>query len=388
MASIGQVPVLTRVGRCITQLDLGFILLRAALMLPILTAARFMDPAEFGEYSQMFHQLLIVSTVILFGVHDRVTVEGAVNVSAEAVLLAVRLVVLLPIVVVYDNGWLALATLLFLHFTRSGPMVLLAAMRAVRAPGLYLAVCAGAVASSGCLALAYALGWTTLAATTIATAAMIPAWVVALAGARSAGEQVSLDLRQAFTGWDYFLNFLLTSLYTQGVLFITSFVTTSTEYATVSRVMYLVQAGILVQSVAYRIVLSGLVDGSFSLRSVLLVNSALGLAWLAVMAVGGGWVEALLFGRSVLSGPAYVLVGILVVLQSFNLALAPYLLARGAVRRTLIVPAVTLGVALVFGAAWNYVNSPYTIYAMIGAITAAGLVTRIVITRRLEPVHA
>lgn len=369
-----------------TRLDLGFILVRAALMFPILIAARFLDADQFGEYSQMFHQLLIASTVIVFGVHDRVAVEGAADVPTEVANLAIRLAVVFPIVFVYDDLWLAIATLLFLHFTRSGPMVLLATTRALGEPSRYVVVCLGALASSGVLCTAYAWGASTLTATIAATVAIVPVWILATAKISELPERSPRTVAGAFTGWDYCLNFLMTSLYTQGVLFITSFVTTYAEYATVSRVMYLVQAGILLQSVAYRIVLTSMVDGRLSLRTVLIAHALLGVGWLGVMVLAGGWAETLLFGSQTLDRLDHLLVGALVLLQSFNLALAPHLLARGAVRKTLWVPAATGCVAVVFGATWHLVDSPYMIFAMIGAVTATGLVVRVALVRRLEPV--
>lgn len=358
-------------------------LVRATLMLPILVAARLYDEAGLGEYSRMYHQLLIVSTLIVFGVHDRITVEREVDLRSEAFGLTIRLVLLGPVVLVYADPFLALATLLFLHFSRSGPMVLFAASRATGAHRDYLIVCLATTVSSFLFVAGYALGWSMLASTLAATVVVIPNTLLSAIRSPKVSTR-RFDPRSALRGWDYCLNFLFTSLFSQGVLFLTSFVTTSTEYASVSRVMYLVQAGLLIQSVSYRMVLSLMVDGTIRLRHVLWANAVLGGLWFVAMAVGGGWIEGMLFGSRELSGIAYLLIGFLVMFQTFNLALSPHLLAGRMVRRTLWVPATAGVVALGFAASWTWIDSAYTIYAMIAAITASGLLVRILLIRRME----
>ena len=356
-------------------------------MLPILAAARTLDRTGLGEYSQMYHQLLIVSSVVLFGVHDKITVEREADVPAESARILLRLVILSPVVLVYGDVWLSVATLLFLHFSRSVPMMLLAAARAQGRTGDYVVVCLTTTVSSIVLCGGYALGWSPVLSTLAATVVMAPTELrAAMAGRhRRAGRQ---PLRGAFKGWDYCLNFLFTSLFTQGVLFMTSFVATADEYATISRVMYLVQAGLLVQSVAYRMVLSLMVDGTIRLKQVVLAHGALGVVWFVAMAAAGAGVETVLFGSRELGDGAYLLIGLLVMFQTFNLALSPYLLAGRQVRRTLLVPAAAGIVALAFTAAWDTVDWPYMIYAMIASVTASGLIVRLLLIRRMEPVTA
>ncbi len=373
--------------RRVAQFDLGFMLVRATLMLPILAAARTLSRTDLGEYSQMYHQLLIVSSVVLFGVHDKITVERAVDVPAESARIFLRLIILSPVVLLYGDIWLSTATLLFLHFSRSVPMMLLAAARAEGRPGEYGVICVTTTISSVVLCGGYALGWAPVASTLAATAVMAPTELrSALSGRRR--QRGRWPLRGTFHGWDYCLNFLFTSLFTQGVLFMTSFVASADEYATISRVMYLVQAGLLIQSVAYRMVLSLMVDGTIRLKQVVVAHGALGVAWFVAMATAGGWIETLLFGSRELGGDAYLLIGLLVMFQTFNLALSPFLLAGRQVRRTLAVPAVAGIVALAFTAAWNTVNWPYMIYAMIACVTASGLVVRLLLIRRMDPVTA
>lgn len=371
----------------VAQFDLGFMLVRATLMLPILAAARTLSRTDLGEYSQMYHQLLIVSSVVLFGVHDKITVEREVDVPAESARIFLRLIILSPVVLLYGDVWLSVATLLFLHFSRSIPMMLLAAARAQGQSGEYVVVCVTTTVSSIVLCGGYALGWSPVASTLAATAVMAPTELRAALSRRRTW-QGPRSLRGAFGGWDYCLNFLFTSLFTQGVLFMTSFVASADEYATISRVMYLVQAGLLLQSVAYRMVLSLMVDGTVRLKQVVIAHGALGVLWFAAMAAAGGRIETVLFGSRDLDGVAYLLIGLLVMFQTLNLALAPYLLAGRQVRRTLLVPASAGIVALAYVAAWNTVQWPYMIYAMIASVTATGLLVRLLLIRRMEPVTA
>lgn len=381
----GRAGRLAAIPQRITKLDLGFLLVRATLMVPVLAAARTYDEQALGEYSQTFHQLLIVSSVIVFGVHDRITVEREVNVKSEITGLGWRLLVLSPIVVLYEDRWFALATLVFLLLTRSGPMVLLAAARARGSTADYFLVCATVCLSNAVLCSGYALGLSSATTTIAAAAVMVPS--VAAEWIRSPrSERRAFSPRRAFSGWDYCLNFLFTAMFSQGVLFLASFVTTAIEYAAVSRVMYLVQAGLLIQSVAYRTVLSLVTDGSIRLGQILTANALIGSGWFVAMLGAGGWIEGLLFGSRELPGYAYVLIGAIVLLQTFNLALAPYLIARGLVRRTLLVPAFSASAALMVAIGWGWIGSAYAIYVMIASVSVAGLVVRIVLVRKAEAV--
>lgn len=355
--------------------DLGFLLIRLCMMVPVLWASHNFDENEFGEFSKTFHQILLLSTFVLFGAHDRITVEKKYNIGFEFQSLLLRALVASPFVILLNQPILGVAIFLYLLLSRSISMLLLSNYRGVDDSRGYLYCCLGVTISVIVLACGGLAGFNLFEVFIFASASMLlfllGSWL------RSDYKFISFGKINPLKGWEYCLNFLYTSFFIQGVLFFLSFVATPDQYSNVTRSIYLVQVGLIFQGVLYRSFLTLASENNVNISVAFKLYSCVGLFWFFVYAFYGPVFETALFGTSKLESGELILIGAIIWLHTYNAMLAPFVLAQGQVRRLTLVPVGSLVIIIVFMVIWPLFDGYKLTYYLLGFVSLYSLFVRV-----------
>lgn len=376
--------MVARIAELLFRYDVGVLLSRASLFIPVWLLGREMaDPVAFGEASAVYHSCLFLTSISLFGLHEAMVVDDRARVEGPGLVLLLSALVGALGYAAWVLGWIEYSwpVFLFLIGFRNSYLVSLAYWR--RDPVRYLIVCLALVVSGVLLLMVAELTWSVV----------LPLYVLFLVVLWRVGaardHRFVLPWAAAWRYRHYGGNFLLSTIYIQGALFLYSILARDLYYAFATNFVYLMAAVFVAMDLVYRRILADRESKGMSRAVVvesLVVLAACATGFTILLVLLGTRLESLLLGRALVTsdGLGLGLLTALVFVHAGNFIGAGLLVAMGRMPTQM---RINMGMAawvasfILVGDLWG---SPYVLPLSLLTASALGLAIRLRVLRALS----